>query len=186
MKKILAFSGSNSENSVNTKLVKYAASQVKNHEVSVIDLRDYSLPLYGIDLEKGKGIPENAHKLKMLIDDHDGFIISVPEHNRAVPAFFKNTIDWISRIHMSFFEHRPILLMSTSPGPGGGRNALANAENIMGHYMAGDIIGKFFMPRFYQNTDNDTDGVKIKDEELNNELLEQIGKLEKRLNLVTV
>ena len=60
MKKILAFAGSNSKTSINKQLATYAASLVGNAEVNVVDLNDYPLPLYGIDLENVSGIPENA------------------------------------------------------------------------------------------------------------------------------
>tara|TARA_B100000809_G_C15029766_1_gene491517 strand:+ start:566 stop:952 length:387 start_codon:yes stop_codon:yes gene_type:complete len=108
MKKIIAFSGSNSSKSINQKLAVYAASLVKNCEVTVIDLRDFELPLYSIDFEETQGIPENAQKLKTIFDAHDGFIISLPENNSSFSVFFKNAIDWVSRIHMSFFDNKPI------------------------------------------------------------------------------
>lgn len=51
MKKILVFSGSNSSKSVNQKVAIYAAS-LTELETTVIDLRDYDLPMYGVDMER--------------------------------------------------------------------------------------------------------------------------------------
>ena len=56
MKKLLAFSGSNSSKSINQQLVKHVTSFVKNNKVTVIDLRDYPLPLFSIDIEENEGI----------------------------------------------------------------------------------------------------------------------------------
>ena len=50
MKKIIAFGGSNSKNSINKELAAYTANQINNVEVEVLDLNDFELPLYGIDL----------------------------------------------------------------------------------------------------------------------------------------
>jgi NAD(P)H-dependent FMN reductase len=58
MKKILAFSGSNSSVSINQRLVKAAAKLVAG--IDVIDLRDYDAPIYSQDIEKGRCIKCNA------------------------------------------------------------------------------------------------------------------------------
>ena len=60
MKKIIAFAGSNSKKSINKQLVTYASSLLGGIEVSVLDLNDYPLPIYGIDKEIEEGVPENA------------------------------------------------------------------------------------------------------------------------------
>ena len=167
MKKVLVFGGSNSSESINQSLARIAGNLLEKAEMHEIHLTDYPLPIYGIDHEKKKGIPEEAIQLKAVFDAHDAFIISVPEHNISVPAFFKNSIDWLSRIHMSFFEHKPILLLSTSPGKGGGRNSLGHAEAILSNYLAGRIVGKFSLPRFYQSVEIGQDGsIRLKEEYL--------------------
>ena len=52
MKKILAFSGSNSSSSINQKLVKYVASAITEHDVKVLNLISYAMPMYSEDEEK--------------------------------------------------------------------------------------------------------------------------------------
>ncbi|NRA13558.1 MAG: NAD(P)H-dependent oxidoreductase [Crocinitomicaceae bacterium] len=116
MGKILAFSGSNSKNSINQKLVQATAELVESNEVEVIDLRDYDAPLYGIDLETEKGIPESMKKLSAKMGSVDGYIISTPEHNGSMSALLKNTIDWLSRIEQKAFQNKPTVFLSTSPG----------------------------------------------------------------------
>ena len=55
MKKVIAFAGSNSSTSINKKLAVYAAGLLENVEVTILDLNDFDMPLYGIDLEKKPG-----------------------------------------------------------------------------------------------------------------------------------
>ena len=181
MKKLLAFSGSSSSKSINQQLVKHVTSFVKNNKVTVIDLRDYPLPLFSIDIEENEGIPENAKKLKQLFDKHDGFIIALPEHNTSMTAFFKNMIDWLSRVKVSVFENKPILLLSTSPGPGGGRSVLAQAEPVLSGYLAGKVIGKYGLAKFYDNVEMNGGIIQIKDEEARNNIKGLIEKLENEL-----
>lgn len=47
MKKIIAFAGSNSSNSINQQLVEWAAQQVGDAEVEVLNLRDFDAPISG-------------------------------------------------------------------------------------------------------------------------------------------
>src|ERR1700722_12329650 len=97
--KILAFAGSLRKESFNKKLVKIAVkgAQEAGAEVTYIALEDYPLPLYNQEIEDSQGIPENALKLKQLMIQSDGFLISSPEYNSSIPANFKNMIDWVSR-----------------------------------------------------------------------------------------
>lgn len=85
MKKILAFSGSNSSSSINQRLVHAAAKLVK--EIDVIDLRDYDAPIYSEDIEKTTGLPQNITQLYDLIQEYDSIILASPEHNGLPTAF---------------------------------------------------------------------------------------------------
>ncbi|HIO27796.1 MAG TPA: NADPH-dependent FMN reductase, partial [Flavobacteriaceae bacterium] len=51
MKKILAFAGSNSKNSINKKLLNYVVGRIENYEVKVLELNDYEFPMFGVDHE---------------------------------------------------------------------------------------------------------------------------------------
>ena len=67
--KILAFAGSTREGSWNKKLLAVAAAAARKAgaQVTLIDLRDYPLPLYDGDLEAESGVPDNAVKLQHLL-----------------------------------------------------------------------------------------------------------------------
>ncbi len=56
--RILAFAGSTREASYNKRLVRIAAegARAAGAEVTLIDLRDYPLPLYDGDMEANQGL----------------------------------------------------------------------------------------------------------------------------------
>src|SRR5262245_6276714 len=97
--RILAFAGSLRADSFNRKLVKPAAEAARaaGADVTLIDLKDYPLPIFDQDLEKAEGLPANARKLKDLFLAHQGLLIVSPEYNSSITAVLKNTIDWVSR-----------------------------------------------------------------------------------------
>ncbi|WP_062060379.1 NADPH-dependent FMN reductase [Aquimarina longa] len=150
MKKILAFAGSNSKNSINQKLVEYVASKMDSHQVRVINLINYPMVLYSEDEEKDNGFPGMALGLKQEISEVDALLISVNEHNGSWSAFFKNIIDWLSRLDRNFLEGKKILLMSTSPGKRGGVSSLEFAKNVLPRFGA-EIVDSFSFPSFHDN-----------------------------------
>ncbi|WP_103071410.1 NADPH-dependent FMN reductase [Aquimarina sediminis] len=150
MKKILAFAGSNSSTSINHKLVEFVASQISEHQVRIISLINYSVPMYSEDEEKNNGFPGMIMGLKHDIADADALIISVNEHNGSWGAFFKNIVDWLSRFDRNFMEGKKILLMSTSPGKRGGLSSLEYAKSVFPRFGA-EIVESFSFPSFYDN-----------------------------------
>ncbi|MBT8245188.1 MAG: NAD(P)H-dependent oxidoreductase [Winogradskyella sp.] len=176
MKKIIAFAGSSSSTSINKQLATYAAGLVTNVEVEVLDLNDYDLPLYGIDLENKLGIPKDANRFLDKIKSTDGIVLSLAEHNGTYATVFKNLFDWMSRIDGKLWSDKPMLLMSTSPGPRAGTTGLEIAFNRF-QFMGGNIVGKFSLPSFGDNFKDR----KITDEVFNNELLEEVKQLEESL-----
>ncbi|MGI0062321.1 MAG: NADPH-dependent FMN reductase [Nitrosotalea sp.] len=136
--KILAFAGSTRVDSFNKKLVKIAAAGAMENgvDVTVVDLRDYSMPLYDGDLEQQQGLPSNARKLKDLMLLHQGFLISSPEYNSSISGVLKNTIDWVSRPvegeePLACFKGRVAGIMSASPGALGGLRGLVHVRAIL-------------------------------------------------------
>jgi|SRR5438270_9737415 len=145
--KIIAFAGSTRTDSYNKKLVKIASTGATEEgiDVTVIDLRDFPMPIYDGDLEQKDGLPSNARKLKDLMLTHQGFLIASPEYNSSISAVFKNTIDWISRqsegeIPLACFKNKVAGIMSASPGILGGLRGLVHVRSILGN------IGVIVMP----------------------------------------
>ena len=139
--KILAFAGSTRTGSFNKHLIKIAAdgARAAGAQVTLIDLRDFSMPLYDGDLETASGIPENAKKFKNLLREHDGFLISSPEYNSSISGVLKNAIDWASRTEsddepaLVAFKGKVAALMSASPGGLGGLRGLVHLRSILGN-----------------------------------------------------
>ena len=166
MKKIIAFAGSNSSTSINYQLVKYATTLIKGFDCHLLNMVDYPLPLYSEDLEKEKGFSNSLVEMKNDVADAAGLIIGVNEHNGNPSAYFKNLIDWFSRLDRKFLEGQNVLLLGTSPGKGGAKNALEVTKNMLPH-MGATIVDIFSLPSFYTNFSSEE--VCITDEQINSE-----------------
>lgn len=156
--KILAFAGSTRTDSYNKKLVKIGAegARAAGAEVTLIDLRDFAMPLYDGDMEAAGGLPENAKKLKRLMIDHHGFLLSCPEYNSSISAVLKNSIDWVSRTEtddepdLVAFHGKTAALMSASPGALGGLRGLVHVRAILGNIGVHLIPDQISIPRAYE------------------------------------
>lgn len=175
MKNIIAIGGSISNKSINKQLAHSTAKKLTNINLNLIDLNDFELPLFSIQLEE-KGMPDNANKLNELFNEADGFIVSLAEHNGSFSAGFKNTTDWISRIDSKPWKNKPMLLMATSPGKRGGMSVLNTAKTTYPFHGA-NIIADFSLPSFY---DNFSEG-SISNSELEDELNKKVKLFEESL-----
>lgn len=153
MKNILAFSGSNSPTSINHQLILNVTQRLQEHKVEVLELRELNIPFYSIVLEK-EGIPQDVKFLYEKILENDALVISVNEYNANVSGFFKNVIDWLSRVDRKFLAGKKILLMSASPGERGGAAALEYVKKQFPRF-GGEIIQSFSFPLFYENVDSE-------------------------------
>lgn len=145
--KILALAGSTRQDSFNKKLVRIAAEGARESgaEVTVIDLKDYPLPLFDEDLEASNGLPENAQKLKKLFLEHHAILIASQEYNSSITPVLKNTLDWVSRpspneAPLAAFQGKVASLVSASPGALGGLRGLVHLRAILGN------IGTIVLP----------------------------------------
>jgi NAD(P)H-dependent FMN reductase len=150
IKNIVTLGGSNSQKSINKTLAEYVGDMIGNVKLTKIDLNDYELPIFSIDVEKENGFPNAAIDLNEIINNADGFVISLAEHNGAYSAAFKNAFDWLSRIEGKVWRDKPMLLLSTSPGARGGQTVLDIALGRF-PYMGGNIIGSMSFPSFNDN-----------------------------------
>ncbi len=155
--RILAFAGSARKDSYNARLVRIAAEGARNAgaDVTVIDLKDYPLPLFDEDLEREDGTPENATKLKQLFFDHGGLLIASPEYNSSITPLLKNTIDWVSRTAegeapLSAYRGQVAALMSTSPGGLGGLRGLVHVRSILSSIGVIVLPDQVAIPRSFE------------------------------------
>jgi len=150
--KIIAFAGSNSSKSINKKLATYASSLFENAAVEIVDLNDYEMPLFGVDIEVEIGHHELAKAFLAKISQADILVVSMAENNGNYSVAFKNVFDWCSRIGAKVFQDKPMLLMATSPGARGGASVLEIAKNAFPRYGA-QIKASFSLPNFNDNFD---------------------------------
>jgi chromate reductase len=165
--KIIAFGGSNSQHSINKHLATYAAGLFENAEVEILDLNDFAMPLFSVDLEKEIGQHEIAKAFLEKIKSADVVVVSLAENNGSYSVAFKNVFDWSSRIMKEVFQQKPMLLLATSPGPRGGASVLEIANNAFPRYGA-QIKATFSLPTFSANFDLEEN--KISNAELDKEL----------------
>lgn len=151
--KILAFAATSSSKSINKQLVRYAAGQFENADTEVIDINDYELPIYSEDKEAELGQPDLAKDFFEKIGDSDAVIIAFAEHNYSYAVAYKNIFDWASRINMKVYQNKPMLLLATSPGPGGAAGGLAMATESAPHF-GGDVKASISVPSFHDNFDS--------------------------------
>ncbi|WP_160063064.1 NADPH-dependent FMN reductase [Psychromonas sp. L1A2] len=150
--KVLAFAASNSENSINHKLVDYTAHLIPNADIELLNINDFEMPIYSIQREVQLGKPKQAQDFYDKITEADVLIISFAEHNGSYTAAYKNLFDWTSRIDMKVYQDKPVLMLATSPGPGGASSVLASAIGSA-TYFAADVKGSLSVPNFFDNFD---------------------------------
>lgn len=172
--KVLAFAGSARRDSLNKQLARAAADRAQHAglDVTWIDLRDYPMPLYDGDLEAEQGIPENARKLRALLDEHQGLIVVSPEYNSFITPLMKNTLDWISRRDggidgLASFRNKVALVMSASPGGFGGMRSLALIRQLLSHLGVTVLPDQLALPRAHEAFD---DKGALKDEQMQKRL----------------
>ena len=147
MYKVVAFGASSSRKSINKQFAQYVAESLDIGDAVVLDLNDYTMPIYSIDVENEEGIPETAHQMMEPIANADILVISFAEHNGSYTSYFKNVFDWLSRINGKLFLGKKLILLSAATGPRGGKTVLNAALDRFPRHGA-EIIGYFSLPSF--------------------------------------
>jgi NAD(P)H-dependent FMN reductase len=136
--KVLAFSGSMRQASFNTAIVRIAAegARAAGAEVTVVELRDFPMPLYDGDQEAATGMPEHAKRFKQLLLSHQALLIASPEHNSCFSAALKNALDWASRSApgepgLAAFAGKTAAICAASPGGFGGLRGLVPLRALL-------------------------------------------------------
>ena len=176
MKKILVFAGSNSLNSINKKFAVFAAGKLNDVTLEIVDLNNFQLPTFGIDLELSQGIPDNAMLFLEKIKSSQGIVLSLAEHNGSYTSVFKNLMDWMSRIDGKLWSNIPMLLLATSPGGRGGSSVMSAAKERF-QYMGGNVVANFSFPFFEENFSK----LGLKDDVLSSQFQEAINTFNSKL-----
>lgn len=139
MPRILVFAGSVRTGAYSGRTAEAAQKElvVQGAEVTRLSLADYPLPILDQDLEKEKGVPENAVKLARQFAAHDGLLIATPEYNGSIPPLLKNAVDWVSRVRddggrpLRPMAGRPVALCSSSSGRFAGVRCIAHLRAVL-------------------------------------------------------
>ncbi|MFU0505973.1 NADPH-dependent FMN reductase [Pseudaminobacter sp. NGMCC 1.201702] len=137
--RILVFAGSIRTGAFSIRTADAATKELalQGAEVTRISLADYPLPIMDEDLEKERGVPENALKLARQIAAHDGFLIASPEYNSSIPPLLKNAIDWVSRVRKDNdrpfkpYSGKVAALCSSSDGNFAGIRGLYHLRSVL-------------------------------------------------------
>ena len=147
MPQLLVLSGSSRSESLNTKLATCVGAAVvrQGAEVQMVNLDVFELPIYNGDLEQSSGLPDAAKRLKQLLLSSAGIVVACPEYNGFMTPLLLNAIDWCTRSEkgsgdLSAFADKPVLVISASPGPGGGSRANSHLKTMLSG------IGSFVFP----------------------------------------
>jgi len=174
---ILAFGASTSKKSINKQFATFVANQFKGNTIDVLDLNDFPLPLFSVDLEAESGHPTIITDFIKKLESADLIVISMTEHNGGFTAAFKNLFDWTSRVKANVFENKKLFLVATSPGARGGASSLEAAVNRFPRH-GGEIIGQFSLPKFNENFSSEKG---IVNEELSTAFLKELNSVASKL-----
>ena len=166
--KILMFSGSIRAAALNLRLITLAheIAVELGHEVNLINLGDFDLPIYDGDQEDKDGLPDDVLRLKQMIAETDVLVISTPEYNGFFPGLLKNTLDWCSRAGggldgRATYEGKKAIIMAASPGAGGGKRVLPRLVEQM-EILRTEVVAQVSVGNADEAIDQTETAIKIK------------------------
>ncbi len=164
---MLVFVGSNSSTSINKQLTLAVLNEL-NIQNEFIDLVKLDIPLFSQDLENEIGSPEGIKILMEAIQKHQNIFMTTNEHNQNISAFFKNILDWLSRLDVKFLTRKKVFILSTSMGRRGALGANESLQNLSARFGC-ETIQTVAFPSFGENFDSENQRI------LNSEILNEIS-----------
>lgn len=166
--RLLFISGSSREKSFNKKLAKLGENIADANGIkgTFADLGDYPMPIYNGDIEVNDGPPDNARKLKALMEVHTGIFIASPEYNASFSPLLKNAIDWVSHIKdggLQVYRTRVFALGAASPGGMGGLRGLAQLRLVLENGLNALVLPDQFVVPKAMDAFDDNGHLKNKD-----------------------
>ena len=117
-KTALTICGSLSSDSINEVFRRHMSQKLREAgvEVTDLDLRDYEMPIFSLDIEKAGNTPEAAKRLADMFRSYDIVLIISPEYNGGVTPLIVNLISWVSRQKPNPFKHAVFGIGGVSDG----------------------------------------------------------------------
>lgn len=136
--RVLVFAASLRQASLNRRLAALATTVVEHlgGTADRAEMTDFDCPAYDGDVERERGVPAGARRLRERLVAADAFIIASPEYNASMPGYLKNAIDWASRFRPQPFNGRQGMLLSASPSMAGGNRGLWSLRVPLEHLGA--------------------------------------------------
>jgi chromate reductase, NAD(P)H dehydrogenase (quinone) len=161
--RILVFAGSIRTGAYSGKTADIAQRELalQGAEVTRISLADYPLPIMDQDLEREKGVPENAVRLARLFAAHDAILICTPEYNGSMPPLLKNVIDWVSRVKndggkpLRPYPGKVVGICSSSDGHFAGIRSATHLRAVLSHIQMEVISPQVSVPHGAEAFDED-------------------------------
>lgn len=119
--RIEIIAGSPRENSITRRVAIHLAQQINElgkHEVGIIDMRDFELPMVQTVFSSVDNTPEQYKPLSERMFAADAFILVTPEYNSSYSPAMKNLLD-----HYPKQSRKPFGIVTASPGALGGIRA---------------------------------------------------------------
>lgn len=119
--KIEIISGSPREKSITRRVAYHLQNNIRqcsDHEVNIIDLKDWTLPPVQKVFVSVETTPEEFKPLAQRIFTADAFILLTPEYNGSYSPTLKNLLDHFPKQH-----HKPFGVVTASSGQMGGMRA---------------------------------------------------------------
>ena len=88
-----------------------------------------------------QGLPPVVAALRERIARADAVLLATPEYNFSVPGGLKNVLDWTSRGADHPWAHKPVAMLSASPGPLGGARVQYDLRKVM-LYLNAMVLAK--------------------------------------------
>src|ERR1700761_3740584 len=136
---VLVIAGSVRKESFSLKIA-HALAKLAPASLKLEVITPAGVSFFNQDLEAAP--PADWLAFREKIQKADGVLFVTPEYNRAIPGVLKNAIDVASRPYgKSSFNHKPVGIISNSPGPLGGVSAAKSLQNILPG-ITGPIMGQ--------------------------------------------
>jgi NAD(P)H-dependent FMN reductase len=127
--KIEIISGSPRQNSTTQRValhLQHRLQQTTNHEIGIIDLREWNLPPLQNIFVSVDDTPATFKPLAERIFASDAFILVSPEYNGSYSPAMKNLLDHFPKQH-----HKPFGIVTASPGALGGIRAAQQLQLLV-------------------------------------------------------
>ncbi len=141
---VLAIGTSNSSESINLKTIKNL------NNVEILDLKTITVPFYSMQLERECGTPESILEFMSIIKNYPVILLAVPEYNGNIPAYFKNILDWCTRVEFKFLAGKKIILSTTTPGARGGQSVRSSLETSLPFFGA-EVVGSYGISNYTED-----------------------------------